>query len=116
MIRRKNEVVSERHDHKFGGEGYIVVDSLITSDKEFNGKGRAFCHTTLQPGCEIGFHQHHGESEIYYFLTGEGKFNDDGSIVDISAGDVTFTFDGQGHGVKNTGNVPMEIIAVILYA
>lgn len=115
MIRKSSEKKVDRYEHKFGGDGYIVVESLIENDKELNDKGRAFAHTTLNPGCEVGYHIHNGDTEIYYILSGKAQYNDNGIITEVEAGDVTFTPNGTGHGIKNTGNVPVELIALIIY-
>jgi mannose-6-phosphate isomerase-like protein (cupin superfamily) len=115
MIRRSEDKKVDRYDHKFGGEGYITVRSFIENDKEMNDKGRCFAHTTLNPGCEIGYHVHHGDTEIYYIFSGEAEYNDNGTMTTVKAGDVTFTPDGTGHGMKNTGAVPVEVIALIIY-
>lgn len=115
MIRRKPEVQVEDHRNKFGGAGFITVRSLLTGAEEMYGKGRCFAHTTVQPGSEIGYHVHDGESETYYFLSGIAEFNDNGVVKHVGAGDVTLTPDGAGHGVKNIGNEPVELIALILY-
>ncbi len=40
---------------------------------------------------------------------------DNGTIVPIEAGDVTFCPAGTGHGVMCVGNEPLELIALILY-
>ena len=116
MVRKGNERNVEVAEHKFGADGFITVRHLTNNDEELNGKGRVFAHTTLLPGCGIGFHVHTGESETYYIYSGSGEFNDNGTIVPVSAGDVTFTPSGAGHGMQNTGSEPMEIIALILYA
>lgn len=116
MVRSKDDIKSESFEHKFGGDGFITVDSLNENDEELNNKGRVFAHTTLGPGCSIGYHEHHGESEIYYIASGSGEFNDNGNIVPVQAGDVTYTFSGMGHGIRNTGSAPMELVALILYA
>lgn len=116
MVRKSAEKTVEKFDHKFGGDGYITVRSLANNDGELNGKGRVFAHTTLLPGHSIGFHKHEGESETYYFFSGKGEFDDNGTIVPIEAGDVTFTPSGTGHAVRNTGDEPLEFIALILYA
>ena len=41
--------------------------------------------------------------------------NDNGTITQVEAGDVTFTPSGTGHGITNTGDEPLELIALILY-
>jgi mannose-6-phosphate isomerase-like protein (cupin superfamily) len=115
MIRKADEKVVEVIDNAFGGEGSIVVRSILNGSEEMSNKGRIFAHTTLQPGCSIGFHIHKGESETYYIFRGKAEFNDNGIIKTVSTGDVTFTPAEQGHGIKNIGNEPLEIIALILY-
>lgn len=116
MVRKNDRKIVERFDHKFGGDGFITVRSLVNCDEELNNKGRVFAHTTLLPGCGIGFHMHNGESETYYIYSGTGEFDDNGTIVPVAAGDVTFTPSGTGHAIKNTGDEPMELIALILYS
>ena len=115
MIRRNEERLVETAEHKFGGEGFITVRSLLNNPEEMHGKGRTFAHTTLLPGHSIGFHTHTGESETYYIFSGKAEFNDNGNITTVCSGDVTFTPPGQGHGIKNIGDEPLEIIALILY-
>lgn len=76
-------------------------------------KGRVFAHTTVAPHSGIGYHIHNGDTEIYYILSGKAKYNDNGTIVDIEAGDVTFTPSGTGHGIENDNDEPLDIIALI---
>ena len=80
MVRKANDRNVEVAEHKFGADGFITVRHMINSDEELNGKGRVFAHTTLLPGCGIGFHMHNGDSEIYYIYSGTGEFNDNGTI------------------------------------
>ncbi len=116
MIRKASERPIDRFDNKFGGDGHIIVRSLILNDKEMNDKGRVFAHTTLNPGCSIGYHVHNGDTEIYYIYSGTAEYNDNGVIKIVESGDITFTPNGEGHGIKNVGSVPVEIIALIIYS
>lgn len=115
MIRESGDKLVEIVEHAFDGEGSITVRSILNNPEEMCDKGRIFAHTTLQSGCSIGFHLHKGESETYYIFRGKGEFNDNGIIKTVSTGDVTFTPAEQGHGIKNIGDEPLEIIALILY-
>lgn len=115
MIRRSEDKKVEVHQNKFGGDGHITVKNLLNTPEEMYKKGRAFAHTTLLPGCSIGYHVHNDESETYYIYSGEAEFNDNGTIKKIGTGDVAFTPSGSGHGIKNIGTEPLEIIALILY-
>ena len=75
---------------------------------------RMFSKVTIPPQCELGYHEHHGESETYYLLTGKGMYSDNGKEVPAEAGDVFFCDDGNGHGLKNTGEEDLTFVALIL--
>ena len=115
MVRRSNEKHSERKPAPFGGKNEITVRSLLNGPEELYQKGRVFAHTTVYPGSAIGYHVHDGESETYYILSGRGIFNDNGTVVEVGPGDVTFTGDGEGHSIEATGDEPIEMTALILY-
>jgi mannose-6-phosphate isomerase-like protein (cupin superfamily) len=115
MIRRSAEKEVLIRQRLFDGLGSVMVRNLLNGPEEMYDKGRVFAHSTLEPGCSIGYHVHQGESETYYFISGTGEFNDNGEIKTVYAGDVTFTAAGEGHGVKNIGTDPLEFIALILY-
>lgn len=115
MVRKKEEVLSERKQAPFDGVGEITVRSLLNGEEEMYGKGRVFAHTTVYQGAGIGYHIHKNESESYYILSGVGKFNDNGVIRTVTAGNVTFTGAGEGHSIENAGEEPLEMIALILY-
>lgn len=104
---------TEKAEHVNGGAGYIVKESLL-SEKELGVHCRLFSRVTLPEGGEIGYHEHHDETETYYILKGNGMYNDNGNKVEVKAGDVTFCEDGCGHGLVNTGKENLEMIALIL--
>lgn len=115
MIRKSSERMIDTKQAPFGGPGEVIVRNILNSPEEFYGKGRTFCHSTLPSGSGLGYHQHTGETEIYYILSGSGKYNDNGAMVPVAAGDITLTRDGEGHGLTNTGEEPLDLIALILY-
>lgn len=96
-----------------GGNGSVLAENLLTTE-QFNGKARLFAKMTLEPGCSIGYHEHHNESETYYILSGEADYSNNGKIEKVKAGDVTFTPDGEGHGIVNTGKEKLVFMALIL--
>ena len=67
---------------------------------------------TIEPGSSLGFHEHHGESETHYIISGKGEYDDDGVKRTVSAGDMTFTPDGHGHGLKCLGDEPVVFMAL----
>ena len=115
MIRKSEEKVVVRKPAPFNGTGEITVRDLLKGDAEMSHKGRVFGHTTVYPGSAIGYHIHTGDSETYYILSGTARYNDNGVITTVSAGDVTYTPPGQGHGIECVGDEPVEMIALILY-
>jgi mannose-6-phosphate isomerase-like protein (cupin superfamily) len=115
MIRKSKEKDVLQKENHLGGSGRLTIRNLLNGDGEMYGKGRAFCHTTLEPGSSIGYHMHNGESETYYIVSGSGEYNDNGTIVPVYTGDVAHTPPGEGHGLHNTGTEPLEFIALILY-
>lgn len=115
MVRKNEEKEVVRKPAPFNGTGEITVRSLLNGDGEMSHKGRVFAHTTVYPGSAIGYHVHQGDSETYYILSGTGRYNDDGVITTVTAGDVTYTAPGHGHGIEAVGDEPVEMIALILY-
>ena len=66
------------------------------------------------PGCSLGYHEHHGETETYPIIAGEGVYSDNGAERAIHAGDTFFCDDGGGHGIRNTGADDLVFIALII--
>ena len=116
MIRRKEECRTEYRENMRGGDGTAILTSLIAGPEELNGKGRLFSRITLNPGCSIGYHVHEQDAELFYFLSGIGVYSDNGTDMEVRAGDVAICETGHGHSVVNTGKDPLEFVAVIVYA
>lgn len=89
---------------------------IAESVDELMGKGRLFNYMIVEPGNSIGEHKHEGDNEIFHFLKGTGRYNDNGTIVEVGPGDTTCCRDGEIHALENTGDVPLEFIALILYS
>ncbi len=75
---------------------------------------RLFSLIRLKPGEEVQYHTHVEESETFFFLSGQGIYNDNGNKVDVVPGMVTLTPSGQGHGITNTGDEMLVFIALIV--
>ncbi len=74
----------------------------------------SFARITVFPGREIDYHEHHGETETYHIIAGEGVYSDNGAERAIHAGDTFFCDDGGGHGIRNTGADDLVFIALII--
>jgi mannose-6-phosphate isomerase-like protein (cupin superfamily) len=106
-----SELRVERKENMAGGKGHVIIKHIL-EEKELNGKCKMYAEVTLEPGCSLGYHEHHNESETYYILRGEGNYDDNGRIRPVKAGDVTFTPDGMGHGLTNTGDTDLVFISL----
>ncbi len=117
MLRQAEEMRKEIVANVRGGEGQAeIVHILESSLDEFNGKGRVFAKITLPPGASVGWHQHVGDSEAYYVLSGEGMVNDNGTEVAVKTGDMVLTRDGQYHSIANTAADDLVFLGLILFA
>ena len=114
MIRRSNEMPFETVEHFKGGAGRLVMRT-IQDETELKGYGRKFGNSILNPGCAIGTHTHHGDSEAYYIISGKGRYNDNGTWCEVGPGDLTYCEDGETHGLECFGDEPLTFIALILY-
>ena len=96
-----------------GGKGQVVV-KYILDDNELNAKCKMFAEVTIAPGCSLGYHEHHGETETYHIIAGEGVYSDNGAERAIHAGDTFFCDDGGGYSIRNTGADNLVFIALII--
>lgn len=113
MVVRSSEITPERISNMRGGKGEVEMTHLLSKETMHN-QARLFARMKLPPGSSVGLHKHEGEFEIYYILSGEGVFHDNGKDVHIKAGDVCFTDSGESHSIENTGNTDLEFLAVII--
>lgn len=111
MITRKDDMKLEIREKMRGGNGAAQLTGLSA---QLPGKMRLFSTIRLTPGSSIGYHVHEGETEMFYFMTGTGRVQDDDQFVDVAAGDSMATFSGHGHGVENTGDEDLVFVAAIV--
>ncbi|MCQ2492714.1 MAG: cupin domain-containing protein [Lachnospiraceae bacterium] len=115
MIRKAQDCKIELREHMRDGDGTVQITHFSTAE-ELNEKGRLFGKITLNPGCGIGFHVHETDSELFYIIKGTAEYDDNGTKVTVSAGDVTVCPAGTGHSITNKTDEVVELVAVIVYA
>lgn len=106
-------IKTETVENMCGGKGHVIIKHIL-GEKELNGKCGLYAEVIIEPGCSLGYHEHHKESETYYILSGQGDYDDNGVVRPVKAGDVTFTSDAHGHGLVNTGDVDLVFMALII--
>ena len=113
-------VTAEKHDSFISAplpNGKVLMSfsgKELIKGEQLGAYCKMFHEVTLKPGCEIGYHEHHGETETYYLTKGAGIYNDNGKEYPVEVGDVTFCADGNGHGIKNAGKEDLVFVALIL--
>ena len=50
----------------------MKIEKLL-DERQMNGKVGLFAKVTIPPRDVLEFHEHHGETETYYILSGEGS-------------------------------------------
>jgi mannose-6-phosphate isomerase-like protein (cupin superfamily) len=113
MIIRQASMRNEVKEHMRDGEGNIALRHLL-SPEQVPG-GRLFSELTLVPGSSIGEHTHTGETEYYYILEGTGEVDEGTGPIAIAAGDLVVTGNGESHSIRNNGDTPLRLIALILF-
>ena len=111
MITRQEQQSHGIREFMRGGKKHVETTELSARLPE---KMRMFSILTLIPGASIGYHIHENETEMFYFLEGNGRVQDDDRTVDVGAGDSMATFSGHGHSVENTGDTDLVILAAII--
>jgi mannose-6-phosphate isomerase-like protein (cupin superfamily) len=115
MIKREQDMVTEIRERMRGGEGQVTIKHIFKPG-EFAGSARLCAHLTLGPGCSIGLHDHQHEEEIFYIITGEGLLLEtpEGPEKVLRSGDAAINQPGASHSIRNGGDIPLELLALIL--
>ena len=67
----------------------------------------------FEPGQSHALHAHVGMDKMYYVLEGEGRFLLEGEELPMTTGDLLVAPDGVPHGVNNTGQGRLLVLAVL---
>jgi len=67
----------------------------------------------FEPGQSHTLHAHVGMDKLYYVLDGEGVFQLEGRELPMQAGDLLVAPDSVPHGVRNTGQRRLLVLAAL---
>lgn len=67
----------------------------------------------FEPGQSHALHAHAGMDKLYYVLEGRGLFLLDGRELPMQAGDLLVAPEAVAHGVRNTGDGRLLVLAVL---
>ncbi len=110
MVRK---AVFERKENVGNVQGIAEMHHVIAPE-DAGGNVRMYAKAVLKPGAKIAWHQHTGETEPYFILSGHGIFTDhDKSRTEVSAGDVCLIQEGQFHSIENASEEDLAFMALI---
>lgn len=112
MFISSKAYITETRLNMRGGDGEVILEHFTKESLPQN--VRLMAKITLNKGCSIGYHIHENETEAFFFVSGKGIVNDNGTEKEVIAGDTLITASGCGHSVKNTGDEPLVIVATII--
>ena len=78
-----------------------TTEKLLEGER-LSGKVTLFAKVTILPGDELPYHEHHGETEVYHILSGEGIYQDNNKTYPVQAGMTTFCEDGSIQKITST--------------
>jgi len=67
----------------------------------------------FEPGQEHALHAHAGQDKVYQVIEGHGLFLLEGRELTMTAGDLLIAPEGIAHGVRNTGNGRLLVLAIL---
>jgi quercetin dioxygenase-like cupin family protein len=67
----------------------------------------------FEPGQEHGLHTHAGQDKVYHVLSGTGAFLLENGELPMEAGTMLVAPDGVPHGIRNTSDGRLVVLAVL---
>ena len=88
-------------DHRYIVEDNTTLKNLVLSS------------TRLHAGKETTGHNHSGQEEVYFFISGQGEMQLDDNKFSVEPGDTVLIKDGVFHKVYNTGDMELYFVCVL---
>ena len=93
--------------------GKIIKDNAtyLLKDNAF-GNNLVLSSTMLRANQHTTGHNHKGQEEVYFFISGHGEMEIDNNRFTVEEGDVVCIEDGEFHKVYNTGHLGLYFVCV----
>ncbi len=111
MIVNSSAMQTEAREHMREGDGTVFVTDL--GGCQTMPHCRMASRIEIPAGASIGYHVHERETELYAILEGRGVVTERDGDHPVGPGDAVFTAHGEGHSIKNVGDKPLVMLAVI---
>jgi mannose-6-phosphate isomerase-like protein (cupin superfamily) len=108
MLIHIDQIPAETLQNVRGGEGPVLAQKILSPEAGSAIKGIGI--TRLPPGSSVGWHEHHGEEDFYFCLSGEGIVLDHDQEKPFTPGTFQITRSGQAQAIRNTGSVDLVFL------
>ena len=112
MVTKKESMRYNVRENMRGGGGSVHIYDALPQEN-LPPHCRLLSPIVLNRGCGIGNHVHEGETEVFYCVSGEGVYDDNGTEHVMQAGDISSTGNGEYHSIRNEKDEPLVLLAVI---
>jgi mannose-6-phosphate isomerase-like protein (cupin superfamily) len=89
-----------------GGNGTTTSFPFFADEPDL---GFFFRKRVLHAGAGIGLHQH-DHDEVYYIVSGQGRYTLDGREYDVGPGQALLTRTGSTHAMRQVGDADLVIL------
>ena len=89
MVINPKDMKVEEVAHMRDGDGSVVKMTVAPAAPDMH--LRLLGRFTIRKGCSIGMHEHKGEVEYYYILSGQGIVTENDGEKTVNPGDVVIT-------------------------
>lgn len=91
----------------------VKIPGKVFGGGALHASGGDFSFQLFQPGTETGFlHTHKNHEELYFFLSGRGEFQVDGTVFPVAEGSVVRVAPPGKRSVRNNGAEPLVMLCV----
>lgn len=97
------------------GQGEVVYEILGRTFPETT-QTHSLAHVVISPGKSSRLHLHPVAEESYYMLKGSARIRVGDELATLIPGQVVLIPPGQIHQIKNTGDEPLEFLAICIPA
>ena len=100
-------IVMRPEDHAVYSSEKMGKATLFQSERVLVGLN------AFEPGQEHALHAHANMDKVYYVTSGHGLFLLEGRELDMRAGEMLIAPQGIPHGIRNTGDERLLVLAIL---
>ena len=100
-----------RQEVTHAGQG-LVRNALVYGESDFKTNLHFVIYSELEPGTSIGYHTHENNEEVYVILEGRGIMTINGTVHEVTAGDVILNKPFWSHGLENNSDSDLKILVI----